>query len=269
VYHPVEFYAAALTKYGDKKQNELLRDAVHHGITITPPDPTYSSEHWRPILDPDLDDWQIIAGFAEIPGIGEKVAARIIEWQDPLQASEWDNLHEIKGVGGKTIDKIKAFCAKDDPFDIFKLDRMIAGVKAEIRSGKLGRLPWPTHTGLQVPYVRGKDTEVVWIGTIINRNLRELFEVNFSRTGQALDPKSVKDPELNEWVIMVGNDGSELLTITIDRWKYPKYREAIWGLRPGIDLALIRGVKRGYQSRRAVYVHQMWIVDPTDDDDEE
>jgi len=92
-----------------------------------------------------------------------------------------------------------------------------------------------------------------------------LFEVNFSRTGTPLDPKDVKDPDLNEWVIMRGIDGGEILTMTVDRWKYPKFREAIWSIKLDSDMVLVRGVKRGFQARRAIYISEMWIIGEEED----
>lgn len=80
------------------------------------------------------------------------------------------------------------FVVKDDPFDIYKLERDIAKVKKEIENGDLGPVPVPTHTALEVPYSQGQDTEVVWLGQIIHRNLRDLFELHYSRTGEVLDP---------------------------------------------------------------------------------
>ena len=112
-----------------------------------------------------------------------------------------------------------------------------------------------------MPYGRGVDTQVVWIGIIVHRNLRDLFEVNFSRTGVPLDPTKVKDPDKREWVLMHGTDGDDILTITVDRWRYPRFREAVWNIRLGKDLVLIRGVKRGSLPHKQVYVSDMWVFE--------
>ena len=98
--------------------------------------------------------------------------------------------------------------------------------------------------------------------------MRDLFESNFARTGVPLDPATVRSPELAEWVIMVGADDSELLTITVDRFSYPKFKKALWEIRLDHDLVLVRGVKKGYQSRRAIYVYDMWIINPDPEEEE-
>lgn len=269
-YHPQEFFIAALIKLPKEKRLEILRDAARHDIKVLPPDPAKSGVIWSK-SGPD-----ILAGFAQIEGIGVKTGAKIIEGQYPEMT--WDDLLEIKGIGKKTVDKIKHFVVQEDPFEIFKLDRQIATVKQAIRDKKVYRvdrwghrvrLPYPTHTSIEVPYSRGKDVEVVWVGQINHRNLRELFEVNFSRTGEPLDPASVRRPDLNEWVIMRGIDGGEILTMTIDRYKYPKFREAIWGIKLDSDMVLVRGVKLGKQSRRAIYISDMVVIGEDEEETQE
>lgn len=276
-HHPQEFFTAALIKMGDKKQLELLRDAVKHDLKILPPDPGLSGITWK---KEGVACDSIRAGFSQIPGIGMKTAKVIVEWQankDTFDIGGWYDLNSIKGIGKKTIETIIEFVAADDPFAIFLLDRQIAAIKDAIRTKTVYRqdrwghrqpLPMPTHTGEQVPYSRGADTEVIWLGQISHRNLRDLFEVNFSRTGVPLDPETVKDPDKVEWVIMRGGDGTEVLSFTIDRWKYPRFREAIWNIKLDHDMVLIRGVKRGFQARRAVYVTDMFVISPDDDEEE-
>lgn len=267
-HHPQAFFCAALQKM-KQKQLELLRDAVKHGIEILPPDPAISMMEWKSEGKTGLR-----AGLIEIPGIGKTVAPNIIDFREGLDHEiVWDDLKQIRGIGAKTIEKIRGFAEMDDPFEIHKLEKLLGSVRKQLVKGELDymsngrkvRLPFPTHTSLEVPYSRGKDVQVVWLGLINHRNLRDLFEVNFSRTGVALDPSEVKDPDLREWVILRGIDEGELLTITIDRWKYPRYKAMIWGMKLDHDLALIRGVKRGFQSRRAIYITDMWIISPDED----
>lgn len=272
-HHPQAFYVAALTKFGEKRKNmmsrsrssergekkslEILQDAVKHGMVVLPPDPAHSDVDWKPWGDNGL-----LAGFRQIHGIGETMAEKFIEYRKDHKVTSWASLTEIKGVGPKTIERITEFVNKEDPFDIHKLHRILEGVRAEIRSGELGKLPIPTHTSLQVPYERGEDTEVVWIGKIIHRNLRDLFEVHFSRTGETLDPETVSQPELNEWVVMLGQDEEDIITIACVRWLYPKFRQGIWKIRLDEDVVLVKGVKRGFQSRRAIYITDFWVIQP-------
>jgi hypothetical protein len=54
------------------------------------------------------------------------------------------------------------------------------------------------------------------------------------------------------------------MSITVDRWKYPKFRKRVWNIELDHDLVLVRGVKKGYQARKALYVHDLWVIDPDD-----
>jgi hypothetical protein len=72
---------------------------------------------------------------------------------------------------------------------------------------------------------------VVWIGVAVHKNLRDIFEVNRARTGEELDPTEVKDPHLNEWMLLAGYDGTDLLSLRITRWKYPKMKKILWKIR--------------------------------------
>lgn len=260
VYHPQVFYAASLKKMNPDKQLEYLRDAMKHGIQILPPHPAHSDVSWAP----ERKD-AVRAGLVQIPGVGEKTATNIVAYRQEVGSERftWDHLSDIRGIGVKTVEKISDFCNQDDPFGIHRLHRRLDRVRAALPS--LG-LPRQTHTSLEVPYSRGANVEVVWVGVLRHRNLRDLFESNFARTGVALDPEDVKDPQLREWVIGVGADEDELVTITWDRWKYPRMKDAIWGIRLDHDVVVVHGVKRGFQARRAIYVNKFWVLDPEEDE---
>lgn len=265
-HHPAVFFAASLHYLGtgttNDKQERLLQDAAKkHNLDIVAPHPKLSGISWEP--------WEanssIIAGFSQIDGIGEKTAEAIIQYRDEVGVDDWDDLINVKGIGPKTIEKIKDFVEQDDPFGIYTLSRRLDTARALIASGDLP-LPEPTHTSIEIPYQStNKDLHVVWLGTIFYRNLRDLFEVNMSRTGIPLDPDKVKNPELREWVILYGRDETDHMYVSIDRWKYPRFRDMVWGIEPNYDLVLIKGIKRGNQMARRIYVKEMWVIDPQDE----
>jgi DNA polymerase-3 subunit alpha len=267
VHHPLEFYTAWLRKMpeGEGKENHLqyLKDAHKHGIPADPPDPALSTNTW----EMDKERNRLVGGLEQVRGIGDKSGPAMIAWREQelaegREVTRWADYMRMKGIGPKKVENFEEFCASDDPYGVHWLRRHIDTVKEQIISGELGPLPYPTHTSLEVPYSRGQDTEVVWLGVLQHRNLRDLFESNFARTGVALDPAEVKDPHLREWVIGIGADDDEVITITWDRWRYPRFKRAIWNIKPNHDLVLIRGTKKGFQARRAVYVREMWVLEP-------
>lgn len=258
--HTAAFYAAALRKLGKDpdKRLSLLRDAWRHDIEIKPPHPNKSGITWEP-----EGKTAIRAGFAQLPRLGEKMGDKIVGWRKERgDFKKWSDLIAIPGIGDKTVAAAKEFVRKDDPFEVHKLRRSIDAVKEAIRNGELGEVPYPTHRVEDIPGDRGPDVEVVWLGQVHSRNLRDLFEVNFGKTGEALDLDTVKRPDLPEWLIMYCEDDTDQISVTIDRFRYPKFRNRAWKIELDHDLILVRGVKKGYQSRRALYVWDMWVIDP-------
>lgn len=254
VFHPQEFYVASLRNYNEDKQLELLKDAAKHGITALPPHPLHSGVSWGAEGD------NIRGGLVQIKGIGDKSAPLFIDYRGHNRVRSWDDYLPIRGVGEKTIASIKEFCATEDPYRIHWLERRIDGVRKELVN--LG-LPPTTHRSAEIPYARGEhDVPVVWLGTIMQRNLRDLFELHYSRTGEVLDPSEVRDPELNDWVVMWCSDDDEPVVVTVDRWKYRKFKRGIWGADLGKDLILVKGRKKAVQARRAIYAEQLWIITP-------
>ena len=205
-----------------------------------------------------LEDHTLHAGLLQIPGIGEKKAQAIIEGREEHGLTEWGEIERITGFGPKTSASIQDWVSHPDPFRIYELDNKIQAVKADMP--KMG-LPEPTHTALQVPYERGRDEEVTWLGVIVLRNLRDIFEINKAR-GVEVDPEKMERPDLNEWMIMAGYDGTELVSVRVDRYKYPDFKKAIWGLRLNKDVVVVQGVKPGFRAAREVKASRMWVIDP-------
>jgi hypothetical protein len=274
-HHPGIFYAAMLDR-ADKKsggtgasntkatatsrakldgQVIMLRDAIHHGFKILPYDLRASDLTWKREGRRGLRP-----GFDQIEGVGPSMAEKILNWRETKTGElRWPDLIEVKGIGGKTIEKLVNYATAPDPFGIEKLDKMIEAVRTDLP--RLG-LPVPTHTAIQVPWERGEDEEVVWIGVAVHRNLRDIFEVNRARTGEELDPSEVKHPELNEWMLLAGYDGTDLLSIRITRWKYPRFKTLLWKIKLNEDVLLVRGVKPSWRAAREVYVNDIWVLQP-------
>jgi competence ComEA-like helix-hairpin-helix protein len=268
------FYKEALRVSNDDRARILLRDAVRgsedqlqqehsrKGIGVEPPNPQYSESTWS------VRAGSLQAGFDEIPGVGEKVAEKIMEHRAEGSFETWEDLMQVHGIGPKTVEKMRTFVESDDPFGAFWLDQAIAHTKEEIHAGKLGPVPRPTHTASNIPYVRGDDINVVWLGTIHTRNVRDLFEYNQAKGAEldieamTLNGKPIKDPHLREWCVMVGDDETDQMGLNVDRWKYPRFRDLVWRIRPGRDLVLVEGKKPGWMPTRQIQISNMWLIDP-------
>lgn len=262
--YPEVFYQEALKVSDDDRQRILLRDTQRHGrqIDVQPPSPDKAGLTWS------RNNGSLVAGFTQVPGIGDSIAQKIIDYRTDNGLEEWEELLQVNGIGPSKYATIKEFYDQRDPFGAFWLDEAIEHVKGELKSGKLGRLPSPTHVASDLPYSTGDDIEVVWLGAIYTRNVRDLFEFNQAKgavldmEAMTIDGKPIKDPQLNEWMVCVGDDESDQLGIRCDRWRYPKWRNLLWKMRLGKDLVLVRGVKPGWMPTRQITINELWVIDP-------
>lgn len=269
-HHPEAFYLGSLIKCGtDKKseprRNQLLRDALNHGVTIGKLALNKSVAGWSW----DAEAGCLRPGLTSVKGVGDSMATKILDARAAAggKFSGWSAVGNIKGFGPAKVRDIKTFMANPDPFELDLLRTKIQKVADDISSGALRDgvfwLPSPTHTAAEVPYERTEqNVEVCWLGVIRERNLKDLYENYFSRTGEVLDPADVKRPDLKEWTVMLGEDSTDLLVVTMGRYNYPQWKDMIWALRPNHDLVLVRGTKLKDQSRRAIYAKWMCVIDP-------
>jgi DNA polymerase-3 subunit alpha len=265
-HHPEIFFKSMLNTSDDDRQRLLLRDTQRHGrhITIKPPHPVFSQGRWS------RHKRALQAGFSQVPGIGPKLGEKIVASRDSWD--DWEDLLRVPGIGQKKMSTIRDFANNgDDPFGALWLDRAIAHVKNQIASGKLLGVPMPTHVAQDLPYAKGKDIEVVWCGVINTRNERDLFEFNQAKGAEldmsdpqlpTLNGKPIKDPHLDKWVVMVGDDETDQLGSRVDRWRYPRLRDQVWRIRPGKHVVVMRGVKPGWMPTRQITVSDIWIIDP-------
>jgi DNA polymerase III subunit alpha len=276
-YDPELYFYMGLRHMADKKHTDLIRDAVRgHGprkkIQVLPPSPEKAEVTWT-----QQGPGAIRAGFAQVDGVGPKVSAAIAEYMGEHEVKDWADLSAIKGIGPKTIVKMQEFAESDDPFGALWLDRAIAEVKRAIFADELGsHIPRPTHTSQDIPYSQGRDIEVAWLGMVHTRNVRDLFEYNRAKGEEIIKDeegvywipdrkggrKRLERPDLNEWMVMVGDDEHDQMGLRVDRYKYPKFRSRLWNMRLGKDLILVRGYKPGFLSTRQIWVTDMWIIDP-------
>jgi hypothetical protein len=184
------------------------------------------------------------------------------------EVKDWWDLLAVKGIGDKTVEKMIQFSAEHDPFKARWLDESIAAVKRAIENGELGDLPTPTHRAADLPYKTGVTTEIVWLGSIHTRNVRDIFEYNQAKGAEldvenaTINGKKIKDPHLSEFCIMVGDDETDQMGVRLDRWKYPKLRNAVFSIQPGKHLVLVHGFRPHWLPMRNIMATKLWVIDP-------
>ncbi|QPX62611.1 DnaE-like DNA polymerase III [Arthrobacter phage Wollypog] len=260
VHHPIAFYTAQLKKTEDPlKQIPILRDMADRRFgrdyKVLPPDVNKSGITWS--SEPD----GVRAGFSQIPGVGEKTATLIIETRDKMGGFDsWEDLNMVKGIGPKSMEKIRAFCEQKDPFKVYFIRDNVAAIKEAVAAGQLGDCPMPNTVAEDIPYDPVKTRHVV-CGTVKARNLQDLFENHRSRTGEEMDPNSIDRPDLKDYMTLHAEDESGPLTIRIDRYKYPKIKQQIWDLRLNHDFIVVEAVKTPMYGK-AVKVVNIWVINP-------
>lgn len=266
-HHPLAFYAAQLQKTDDDpkkgKHITLMRDAQDgrygRSFKVYPPSLNESGDNW--LIHPNNDGVQ--AGFLQIKGIGASFAKAICDYrEDRGGLDSWDDLMAVRGIGKAKINLIKDFCAKDDPFELNKLRDGKDAIVRAIKAGELGPVPLPDTLAEDIPY-EARRSQHYLIGVVKNRNLQDLFENHRSRTGEELDPKTVKDPNLKDSMTMYMEDESGLFTVKVNRWLYPKLKGAIWDIKLGHDFVILKVHKKPFYGK-TVHVDKMWVIDPDD-----
>ena len=260
VHHPAIFYAAQLQKVKDKdKQIALMKDMqdARYGrsLRVLPPALAESGITWTPV------EGGVRAGFLQVPGVGEKTAIAISEAHAETPFAQWSDLMSLKGVGPTTVSKMEAFATTEDPFGIDQVAKDIRAIKRAIADDQLPGAPMPKQTSDDVPY-----EDIPWRGVIIGRlkdiNLKDLFEDHRSRTGEDLDPSTVKAPEKKDSVTLYLEDALGTLTVKVNRHSYPKFKERVWDARKNIDYVLVRAKKYPFLGK-TIHVEDMWVIDPS------
>jgi DNA polymerase-3 subunit alpha len=262
--HPLEFYCASLQKFSGpnhkEKAMDIMKEVNRKGIPILPPHPAESGRTWAI----DRKSGGLRAGFEQVSGIGEKTADAMLAYRDEYEVTEWSDYINVKGIGKVTMEKVEEFAAQEDPFNLFLMSDTISAVRRWIwdQGEDLYGYPFPSAKSEDVPY-EAKKGEYTWLGVVRDRNLKDIYELHRSRTGEELDPANVKEPEHVNYVVLTGEDETGPLVITVHRWRglYERYKDLIWGMDPKRDLLLVKGYKRA-EYRRAIYATELYVINP-------
>jgi Zierdtviridae DNA polymerase len=260
--YPLEFYCAALQKYDPKKKGfDLLKEASSRGVRILPPDPSRSQATWS------VEKKGLRAGFVQVPGIGDKTAEAMVGWREAVSGlawnGDWEGFTAVSGIGPITMQKVREFSEKQDPFGLELMGKTLRAVREWLwRYGEEDGMPFAKHRSEDVPY-EARRGEFIWLGLVRIRNLKDIYELHRSRTGEELNPRTVKEPQYVNYMVITGEDETGPLVITVHRYggMWERYRDAIMEMNPDRDLLLVQGYKR-LEYRRAIYAKRLWIINP-------
>lgn len=240
VYHPVEFFAASLrtaSKKGKVKgktepQLLLLQDAVQHGLTVSPPHPQMSDLTWKP----NEDGTGVIAGFTQIPRIGEKLAKRMLETRESQEdAVTWDTfVDKTSGFGASSRNAAVDMSTSPDPFEINLTSNAIKTVLDAINENE-ATLAMPDASSSTIPEQDG--TVVTYLGHVVS--VKHIDVIGELRTRKNLTTEEalakLESPELATKAKIICSDvGGTEVHVNISRYNYPRLKSEIDCIGEGI-----------------------------------
>lgn len=265
VHHPEAFYAAQLRKVKEEKWPRLIRDAEAHGVKVRPATPGLSGTEWKP-----NGTGEIVAGWRQLKGIGEVVAARIEEYDREHPIQEAKDLLKVKGIGPKTLEKFRSQMESDDPFGLLATQIALDAVRRSIEAREIP-LRSPTVVSDDILDIPAERT-VVWLGMVKLKEYKDIFEDERARTGESLEDirARIKRPDLpTSCVLHAYDDAGEDVYVRISRYQYPKFKEALQLLQEHEDVIWVRAKKSKGGFGASIYADEIVIIDPADDDEDD
>jgi len=268
--YPIEFYAASLAKTANAEtQFRLMRDALAHSIDVKPPSLAHSRATWRPV--PKLG---LVAGWQQIPKVGQKTAQRIEELGGNYGFDDWIELKAIPGIGDKTIARMETWTESRDPFGLYRTEKRLAAVRRFLRGPGKGEAPMPTHDGgsLSVMAVKPRHPggkwvpgpRIIYMGMVKKVEYKDIVEDERSRTGKEVEDilREIKRPDLIKRATLHCYDVSdEEVYARVNRFAFPKLQKQLGMIRPNRDVVIIVGNRiAGFGT--PVTIERIWVFDP-------
>jgi DNA polymerase-3 subunit alpha len=179
----------------------------------------------------------------------------------------WDMLKELKGIGPKTIEKIKDFAEQEDPFGLHVVSNTFAMLRTLVVSGNEYGIPEPTHVSSTIPKT-GTHNGIVWMGLPKKKNYQDFVENQRSRYGkeEAEIIAEMKDPHLvKSCVVQCYDDFDDDVYCRWNRWQFPHFERMLESLRTdGSHVLIVRGIKRE-DFGVSLHVKDAWVLSLEED----
>lgn len=265
IHYPAIFYAATLAKNGDGKDNlsrriAILQDAIEHNVNILSVDVNQSDVSWKPVHGKHA----VRPGLSQIDGIGEATSADIVSWREGKGWLEWDDISAVKGVGAKTIERIKEFAASDDPFNVYKTENQLGVFREQMRRGEFESFGLPNRESFyRSNGLPDADGYAAFVGLVANVVFRDEVESIRTRTGkpvqQILAELDFSDKTRKATIFAYDEHGE--MTLRLSRFVYPSVESKLAAIKPEHHIIVAYG--RIFKDRPgSLQVKELWILDP-------
>lgn len=281
VHYPHAFYTAMLVKADEKDWPRLIRDAERHGIPVKGVAPGASGRIWTAVQHINADlrerpegntldlrsvDWEIRAGWEQVPGIGPAKAGDIEAYlASGGQVRTADDLIAVKGIGPKMVEKLRDSIDSDDPFGLGRVQKALGKVRAEIRAGSLP-LRAPSARSDDILDVPGGET-VTWLGYVKLKEFKDFVEDERARSGRPVEEikRGMKRPDLStSCVLHCYDDGDEDVYCRVTRFDYRKFAKAIALIDVNRDIIWVEARKSNGGFGASLYVKNIVVLSPDD-----
>jgi hypothetical protein len=226
-------WANLVTLTDQKKAMYVLRDYVNKGGTVLPVTLNDSQYTWK------IEGDGLRPGLLEIKGIGPKTADALIANQPYENLADLQARVERRKVNAghvkvlvehKLLNPDGSLGVGDN--DVWGLQRMKDTIDDLPVTHRITQLGW------------GKETFCMVAGHVIEKNVRDIFEIAWSKRGEILDPEKVHKPELASYLNITLEDDTDSIYCTFDRFIYPRIQGVLFDAdaKPD-DIFLIKGTK--------------------------
>lgn len=262
VHYPAAFYAAQLQKLNKERWPKLIKDAESHGVRVRGVTLGSSGATWA------VRRGEVLAGYEQLNGVGPAMTGKILELQRVLGPDLKDpaQLLSVSGIGPKTLEKFAAQLDAEDPFGLGKVKRSLDEVRVAISTGEIP-VPNPTEKSDEILDVPGGNN-VRWLGLVKLKEYKDFLEDERARSGKDIEQirREMRRPDLpTSCVLHCYDDGDEDVYVRITRFDYPKFKEALVGIRLGHDVVYVEARKSNGGFGASIYVKKLIVIDPEED----
>lgn len=280
VHYPAAFYAAQLRKSPEEKWARLIKDAERHDIKVSTVIPGVSERMWKPIIKQGGKALMVVAGWQQLSGIGEAKADAIMEldrnkreisrslYEIDRGITSADDLLEVSGIGEKGVEKFRAQMESDDPFGLLKTKDALDTIREAIREREIP-LRRPSHNSDGILDVVG-GKPVIWVGLVKLVEYKDAIEDERARTGKELEEiiKEMERPDLpTSATLHCYDDGDEDVYVRVPRFIFPKFKAALEDITLKHDVVYVMARKSKGGFGASLYVKNLLVIDPDDDDE--
>jgi DNA polymerase III subunit alpha len=273
VHHPHEFFTASLVRADKDAWIRLVRDARAHDVRVRGVDLSESRGTWELIgaSAHRANDRMTVhhspyirAGWSQVDGIAEQTTEAIAAYLASNPGFErWQDLAKVKGIGPKTVRNVQAAAQANDPAGVRMITRALTNARRLVDADR--QFPLPTHTSSTFPDRAHEG--IVWLGLVASVETIDEAEAQRKRTGESIDDivATMDRPHKRTSArIRAYDDGDDTITIRINRWKFPAFKDDVERLRPGM-FVLVKGDRKA-GLYKTLHITELWILTQRPDD---